>query len=57
MIAAVNNLCHAKEFTQAYEGLLRHYRIGRQKIQAGNANESAMSNSGITASSRQPIKR
>src|SRR3954451_141123 len=34
MSAAVNNLCDGKEFTQAYEGLLRHYRIGGQKIQA-----------------------
>ena len=40
MSAAVNNLCDGKEFTQAYEGLLRHYRIGGQKIQAGQANEN-----------------
>ena len=40
MSAAVNNLCDAKEFTRAYEGLLRHYRISGQKIQAGNANEN-----------------
>src|SRR3982751_2215711 len=40
MSAAVNNLCDAKEFTRAYEGLLRHYRIGGQKIQAGQANEN-----------------
>jgi hypothetical protein len=40
MSAAVNNLSDAKEFTRAYEGLLRHYRIGGQKIQAGQANEN-----------------
>ena len=40
MSAAVNNLCDAKEFTRAYEGLLRHYRIRGQKIQAGQANEN-----------------
>ena len=40
MSAAVNNLCDAKEFTGAYEGLLRHYRISGQKIQAGRANEN-----------------
>jgi hypothetical protein len=40
MSAAVNNLGDAKEFTQAYEGLLRHYRINGQKIQAGQANEN-----------------
>src|SRR4051812_47952262 len=39
-VAAVNSLCDGKEFTQAYEGLLRHYRIGGQKIQAGQANEN-----------------
>jgi hypothetical protein len=40
MSAAVNNLSDAKEFTRAYEGLLRHYRINGQKIQAGRANEN-----------------
>ncbi len=40
MSAAVNNLCDAKEFTRAYEGLLRHYRVSGQKIQAGQANEN-----------------
>jgi hypothetical protein len=40
MSAAVNNLCDAKEFTRAYEGLLRHYRLGGQKIQARHANEN-----------------
>jgi hypothetical protein len=40
MSAAVNNLGDAKEFTQAYEGLLRHYQINGQKIQAGQANEN-----------------
>ena len=40
MSAAVNNLVMPKEFTRAYEGLLRHYRINGQKIQAGQANEN-----------------
>ena len=40
MSAAVNNLSDAKEFTRAYEGLLRHYRINGQKIQAGRAHEN-----------------
>ncbi|MBC8166372.1 MAG: IS21 family transposase [Bryobacteraceae bacterium] len=38
--AAVNNLVDTREFTQAYEGLLRHYQINGQKIQAGQANEN-----------------
>ena len=38
--AAVNNLVDTREFTQAYEGLLRHYRIHGQKIQAGQGNEN-----------------
>jgi hypothetical protein len=38
--AAVNNLIDPREFTRAYEGLLRHYRIHGQKIQAGQANEN-----------------
>ena len=40
MSAAVNNLSDAKDFTRAYEELLRHYRMGGQKIQAGQANEN-----------------
>lgn len=36
MSAAVNNLVDPKEFTQAYEGLLRHYKLTGQKIQAGH---------------------
>jgi hypothetical protein len=40
MSAAVNNLCDEKEFTRAYEGLLRHYQIHGQKAQAGQANEN-----------------
>lgn len=36
----MNNLCDAKEFIRAYEGLLRHYRISGQKIQSGQANEN-----------------
>lgn len=38
--AAVNNLVDTREFTRAYEGLLRHYRIHGQKAQAGHANEN-----------------
>ena len=38
--AAVNNLIDTREFTRAYEGLLRHYRINGQKAQAGQANEN-----------------
>ncbi len=38
--AAVNNLVDTREFTRAYEGLLRHYRIQGQKTQAGHANEN-----------------
>jgi hypothetical protein len=38
--AAVNNLVDTREFTRAYEGLLRHYRINGQKAQAGRANEN-----------------
>jgi hypothetical protein len=34
----VNNLVDTREFTRAYEGLLRHYRINGQKAQAGQAN-------------------
>jgi len=36
----VNNLVDTREFTRAYEGLLRHYRIHGQKTQAGQANEN-----------------
>lgn len=38
--AAVNNLVDTREFTRAYEGLLRHYRMNGQKAQAGQANEN-----------------
>jgi transposase len=38
--AAVNNLGDTREFTRAYEALLRHYRITGQKTQAGQANEN-----------------
>jgi hypothetical protein len=37
---AVNNMTDEKEFTARYEGLLRHYRMNGQKIQAGRANEN-----------------
>jgi hypothetical protein len=40
MSAAVNNLVDTREFTRAYEGLLRHYRLSGQKIQAGQAHEN-----------------
>lgn len=40
MSAAVNNLVDPKEFTQAYEGLLRHYKLTGQKNQAGQAHEN-----------------
>jgi hypothetical protein len=40
MSAAVNNLTDLKEFTQAYEGLLKHYGLAGQKIQAGQAHEN-----------------
>lgn len=36
----MNNLVDTREFTRAYEGLLRHYRINGQKAQAGQANEN-----------------
>jgi hypothetical protein len=38
--AAVNNLVDTREFTRAYEAVLRHYRINGQKAQAGQANEN-----------------
>jgi hypothetical protein len=40
MSAAVNNLIDTREFTRAYEGLLRHYELAGQKIQAGQAHEN-----------------
>jgi hypothetical protein len=40
MSAAVNNLVDTREFTRAYEGLLRHYGLTGQKIQAGQAHEN-----------------
>lgn len=40
MSAAVNNLVDPKEFTRAYEGLLGHYGLVGQKIQAGQAHEN-----------------
>jgi hypothetical protein len=40
MSTAVNNTTEAKEFTQRYEALLRHYRMEGQKIQVGRANEN-----------------
>jgi len=40
MSAAVNNMVDPKEFTRAYEGLLGHYGLVGQKIQAGQAHEN-----------------
>ena len=38
--AAVNNMNNLKEFTQAYQALLRHYKIKGCKIQANSPNEN-----------------
>jgi hypothetical protein len=38
--AAVNNSSARKEFRQQYEGLLQHYRLKGEKIQAGKGNEN-----------------
>src|SRR6185437_7959496 len=54
--AAVNNLVDTREFTGAYEGLLRHYRIGGQKIQARQAMKTATLDNGLTGSRKRPIK-
>jgi len=40
MSSAVNNLSEAKDFTGRYEGLLNHYGLEGEKIQAGKANEN-----------------
>jgi hypothetical protein len=40
MSAAVNSLIDTREFTRAYEALLRHYGLSGQKIQAGEAREN-----------------
>jgi hypothetical protein len=40
MSAAVNNLTDLTEFRAAYAGLLKHYGIEGQKIQAGHAHEN-----------------
>jgi hypothetical protein len=37
---AVNNLTEKREFTQRYEGLLKHYGLLGEKIQAGHGNEN-----------------
>jgi len=37
---AVNNLTQRKEFTQRYQGLLDHYGLSGEKIQAGHAHEN-----------------
>lgn len=38
--AAVNNLSNTEEFTKRYQGLLAHYKLKGQKIQAGKGNEN-----------------
>ena len=40
MSLAVNNASDKKEFTQRYEGLMAHYRITPEKIQANHGNEN-----------------
>jgi hypothetical protein len=40
MPLAVNNASDERDFTTRYEGLMRHYRMTGQKIQAGRANEN-----------------
>lgn len=37
---AVNNLSERKEFTRRYQGLLGHYGMAGEKIQAGHGNEN-----------------
>jgi transposase len=38
--AAVNKDCNGEEFTQRYQGLLRHYGLVAEKTQAGKGNEN-----------------
>ena len=38
--SAVNNLNKKEEFTQRYDGLLKHYRLKGQKTQTGKGNEN-----------------
>jgi hypothetical protein len=38
--AAVNNLSNQKEFTARYRGLIEHYGLTMEKIQAGHGNEN-----------------
>lgn len=38
--SAVNNLSQTEEFTRRYEGLLKHYGMDGQRIQAGEAHEN-----------------
>jgi hypothetical protein len=38
--AAVNNLSETKEFTSRYQGLMDHYGLEKERIQAGQANEN-----------------
>ena len=40
MSLAVNNATEKKDFTQRYEGLMEHYGLMPEKIQAGHANEN-----------------
>ena len=39
MSAAVNKECNPEEFTERYQGLLRHYGLHGEKINTGKANE------------------
>ena len=57
MSAAVNNMCDAKEFTRAYEGLLRPINafLGRRSKPV-RPMRTGRSNNGITASSKRPNK-
>jgi len=40
LTAAVNKECNPEEFTQRYQGLLRHYGLEGEKIQANKAHEN-----------------
>jgi hypothetical protein len=40
MSAAVNNLSDTREFTTRYDGLMNHYKLNKEKIQARKAHEN-----------------
>ena len=48
---AVNNMTTPAEFTARYQALLRYYGMEAEKIRHARRTKTAMSNSGITASS------